>query len=138
MLTNGGVNIVVDHNTVLENGNTTLYGDQNPTEQLVFTNNIVPDNNWAIMGSGTGPGNGTIAYYYPGGRFLGGVYAVGHASYYPAGNYYPASMADVGFVNLIGGNYRLSAASPYKGAATDGKDVGCDMDALAAATGTAY
>ena len=46
-----------------------------------------------------------------------------------------AEMADVGFVDLEGGNYRLSESSPYLGAALDGTDIGADIDAIAEATG---
>jgi SAM-dependent methyltransferase len=38
-------------------------------------------------------------------------------------------MADIGFVNLSGGDYRLSASSVYRNAATDGGAVGCNIDA---------
>ena len=34
------------------------------------------------------------------------------------------------------GNYRLVPSSPYRGAATDGTDVGVNIDALSAAFGT--
>jgi len=37
-------------------------------------------------------------------------------------------------VDLSHGNYRLGPASPYKNAATDGKDPGAAIDALEAAT----
>jgi hypothetical protein len=47
-------------------------------------------------------------------------------------NFYPATVAAVGFVDLAGGNYRLTAASPYVNAATDGKAVGADQSAIAA------
>src|SRR5213595_1111325 len=40
----------------------------------------------------------------------------------------------VGFVDRTGGDYRLSATSPYKNAGTDGKDPGADIDALNLAT----
>jgi hypothetical protein len=40
-------------------------------------------------------------------------------------------------VNLAGGNYRLSGSSPYRGSATDGTDVGCNIDALAPAASAA-
>ena len=43
-----------------------------------------------------------------------------------------------GFVNLAGGNSRLSASSLYRNAGTDGKDVGCDIAALNAAAGSRY
>ena len=49
-------------------------------------------------------------------------------------NFYPPNLSDVGFVDLAGGNYRLADVSPYKGAGTDGKDVGADIDDVEAAT----
>ena len=52
---------------------------------------------------------------------------------YP-GNFFPATDAEVGFVDLSRGNYRLGPASPYKNAGTDGKDPGAAIDALEAAT----
>ncbi len=53
-------------------------------------------------------------------------------SNYP-GNFSPASMAAVGFVDATNDNYRLSSASPFTGKATDGKDIGVDFAALDAA-----
>ncbi len=49
------------------------------------------------------------------------------------GNNAAASYAAMQFINFnsgTGGNYRLSASSPYKQSATDGKDPGADIDAL--------
>jgi uncharacterized protein (TIGR03437 family) len=48
-------------------------------------------------------------------------------------NYFPSNESTIGFANPAGSNYRLLANSPYKGQATDGKDPGCDFDALEAA-----
>ena len=45
-------------------------------------------------------------------------------------NFLPLLLSLVGFVDLAGGDYRLAPTSPYKNAGTDGKDVGCDFDAL--------
>jgi hypothetical protein len=33
-------------------------------------------------------------------------------------------------VDFAGGNFRLASNSPYKNAGTDGKDIGCDFDAI--------
>jgi hypothetical protein len=58
-------------------------------------------------------------------------------STWPAGNFFPASVSAVGFVNFNGGNggdYHLASGSSLKGAASDGKDVGADIDAILAAT----
>ncbi len=57
--------------------------------------------------------------------------------YWPAGNFFPATAAEVQFVNYNGGNggdYHLQPSSPYKGKGTDGKDLGADVDAVDSAT----
>ena len=62
-------------------------------------------------------------------------------SKWPSANYFPTSMANVGFVNAqngVNGNYQLSATSPYKNAGTDGKDLGADINAIMSATAGAY
>jgi Carbohydrate binding module (family 6) len=138
VLINGGANITFDHNTVMQDGWTALYADGVPTTGFVFTNNIIPDYSWAIMGGDASPGNGTIAAYFPGSIFSKGVFAGAPASSYPAGNYYPIDLASVGFVDLANRNYRLALGSPYRNAATDGSDVGCNVDAVIAATGEKY
>jgi len=51
---------------------------------------------------------------------------------YPKDNFYPASIQQVGFVDPEKGDYRLTPSSKYKKLA-DGKDIGCDIDALAPA-----
>jgi len=134
MLINGGVDITVDHNTILEDGGSVLYADTNAVQGFTMTSNIVPDNAWAIMGGGTSPGNGTIATYFPNGTFLRGVFAGSNPGYYPAGNFYPSSLAGVGFVDLAAGDYHLAAASPYRNAALDGTDVGANINAILTAT----
>jgi hypothetical protein len=58
------------------------------------------------------------------------------ASKWPGGNFFPATVNDVGFVNFNngnGGDYHLHVGSPYKGAASDRRDPGADIDALDAA-----
>jgi hypothetical protein len=127
-----------DHNTVINDGASTIMADVAQATGLVLTNNIMADNLWGIMGSNASPGNGTIAMYFPTIRILDGVFAGSDPSIYPAGNYYPATMSGVGFVNLAGGNYRLASTSIYRGAATDGTDIGCDITALNAAARTTY
>jgi len=134
----GAVNVTIDHNTVFQDGTSALYGYGAPMSGFVFTNNIIPDNSWMIMGDGVAPGNSTIATYFPGAVFRDNIFAGANPGIYPANNYFPASMSAVGFVNLAGGNYRLSAGSPYRNAATDGADVGCNIDTLDAAAKIKY
>ena len=44
-----------------------------------------------------------------------------------------ADWSAVGFANFVGGDYRLTAASKYRTAGTDGKPLGADIDAIEAA-----
>jgi hypothetical protein len=138
LLTLGAANITVDHNTIFSDGTSDLYADGPPSPGLVFTNNIMQNNAWAIMGNSASPGNGTIAAFFPGSQFLGSVIAGADPATYPGGNFYPANLDAVGFINLAGGNYRLSASSPYVRSATDGTDVGANIGAINAAAGTQY
>src|SRR5262249_5980948 len=125
MLVQGGSNVTIDHNTVIQNGWTAVYADGPQLTGLTFTNNIIPDYSWAIMGGNTGPGNNTIQTYFPGARILGNIIAGADAGSYPSGNFYPATLNAVGFVDLAGRNYALNANSPYIRSATDGTAVGC-------------
>ena len=120
----GGSNIVFDHNTLFTDGTSVVFADNPPTSGFVFTNNIVPDNAWAIMGSNASPGLGTLAAYFPGATFRANVLIHGNPSLYPSGNYFPTSVSAVGFVNIGAGDYRLTASSPYAHAATDGGAIG--------------
>jgi hypothetical protein len=60
-----------------------------------------------------------------------------YASFHPTGNHYPATVADLAFTSQSGSDYRLSALSPYRTRATDGRDPGVDYVTLLARTGSA-
>lgn len=51
---------------------------------------------------------------------------------FPAGNFNPPTLVDVGFVSPATGDYGLRTDSPYRGAGTDSKDIGVDMVELRA------
>ncbi|MBL8031704.1 MAG: SBBP repeat-containing protein, partial [Candidatus Doudnabacteria bacterium] len=128
-------NLTYSHNTALHDG-TTLNLDGSPMQNFKFTDNIAFLNTYGIKASGYGSGNDSINYSFPGGVFQKNVF-VGSGSGYPINNFYPTSASAVGFVNYNngnGGDYRLGASSPYRGAATDGKDVGADISTIATAT----
>jgi len=131
-LLNGAAEVTIDHNTAFQNG-PLLNADQEPTTGLVFTNNIAPGAE-SVVGTGTGPGFETLDTFFPGHVFARNVLAGADGSTLPSGNFFPATLNDVGFVNLADGDYRLAAASPYKNAGVDGLDIGADFGALAAAT----
>jgi hypothetical protein len=114
-----------------------VYADGPSVVGFTFTNNIVPDNAWAIMGGGSSPGNSTIGTYYPGSIVRRNVFVAGQSRTYPTDNFYPANIEDVGFVDVAGGNDRLTAASPYQTAATDGTAIGGDQSVVVALVPTA-
>jgi len=121
--------IVVDHNTINQNANLiTAYGT--PTTNFYFTNNIAPGNTYGVKGDGTATGVSTLATYFPGSTFRRNVVASAQGSIYPSDNFFPSSLTLVGFINMIGGDFRLAQFSPYKSAGTDGLDLGADIDAL--------
>ena len=58
------------------------------------------------------------------------IFGGGNAAAYPQGNFFPATRDDVGFA----ADFSLAATSPYAHAGSDGKDLGADIAAIAAAT----
>jgi hypothetical protein len=121
--------VTVDHNTVLNSGNdVNAYGA--PSLRFVFTNNILPHNLYGVHGDSAASGTGTLARYFPGAQFRRNVIAGAPRNAYPPDNFYPPSLAAVGFEKLTRGDYRLARASKYRHAGTDGKDVGADLGAL--------
>ncbi len=123
-----GEDIEIEHNTwIIKRGQVfEMYGA--PTVDLKFNNNL----GWrAEYGVRSDNGEGTAAFqkYAIEWQALGNVIAGADAARYPSGNSFPATMAEV----KLGPDFKLAADSPYKGKATDGKDPGCDMNALLAA-----
>lgn len=124
--------LIVENNTVLHSGSIIAAGDT-PTEALIFRNNVFPHNEFGIKGDNRDPGAETIATYLLGALIRKNVMVGAQAGAYPLNNFFPATFDEVGFVSFGGKNYRLSSASPFKNAGTDGKDVGADFDQLEAA-----
>ncbi len=128
LLTQGGDNIVIDHNTAFADGASIITADVTPVTGFVLTNNILSPATWTIIGSGTAPGNGTISAYYPGAPVAGNVFIGAPAASYPTGNAFPSTVNDVGFLNLGAGDLRLSPSSAYASSATDGGAPGSTLD----------
>src|SRR2546428_9389929 len=119
--------VTIDHNTGFQDG-AILWDDGSVDNATVaYTNNLSPIGGAAGADSGV-QGGGTPS------TALKNVFIRGSAGDFPSGNFYPASVVDVGFVNYAGGDYRLLASSPYTNAGTDGKDIGANIDAINAAT----
>jgi hypothetical protein len=112
---------------------------------FAFRNNIAPKRTYGFAGASTlnalldspdmPDGDQTLGTFFAAPVVTGNILTGGApASYsgYP-GNFFPASDAQVGFVDPAGGNYRLAPSSPFKSSGTDGRDPGADIDALEAA-----
>jgi hypothetical protein len=137
LLTSGGTNITLDHNTIFTDGTSVIYADGPQVFGFVCTNNIFPDNIWGVMGSASAEGTGTLANFFPGAVFERNVVIGGESWLYPSNNYFPSSISGVGFVDPSG-NYRLSSSSQYVNAATDGSAIGANVSAINNAAGTSY
>jgi len=126
----------VEHNTVMQNGNI-LFTTGAPTSDFVYRDNLTPHNSYGVT-SDAGVGRRTLDAYFPGSIFSKNVIITAEfASLYPATNYFPSSVDRVGFIDPTRRNYRLAASSPYKRAASDGTDVGADIDRLTTALAAA-
>ena len=101
---------------------------------FIYRNNLTPMGVSGFAGVGTQQGVDTLDTYFPGYVFERNVLVGAAPELYSANNLFPASQNDVGFVDFVGGNYRLSAVSPYKNAGTDGADIGADIDVIEDAT----
>ena len=125
---NDGLNITFDHNTSFSSG-AILVADQAPSTGLRFTNNLVSRGSQGVFGSGVAEGAPSLASYFPGAVFLRNAIIGASDGTYPSGNLFPAGINDVGFVDYSAGDYRLLAGSPFHNAATDGSDIGANLNA---------
>src|SRR5437867_707725 len=110
------------------------YTKATTTTRLTIRNNTPHDHGFGIPATSTGVRLNTLSIYFPSSIVTKNILPGANLALYPVGNYFPLSLNDVGFMDLAGGNYRLAPSSPYKNGGTDGKDLGADVDALAAAT----
>jgi hypothetical protein len=110
-------NVTIRNNTVYtpSGQSTVLSLDGVSSPGFVFTGNISGPSWYGVVGSGKTEGTASLDYYAPGWTFTGNVLTGRKASLYPAGNSFPATVADVGFVDYAAGNYALAADSPYLG-----------------------
>lgn len=125
-------NIKVSNNTVINSGGP-VYVYVTPAGSKVdgftFTGNIVNNGPKGVKGDGTHAGSATLEAYFTDYKFRNNVLAGGRKEDYPEKNFFPASLTDIGFVDLSGGNYALSQPGPYVDSGA-----GCDMDILLRAT----
>ena len=128
---NGYHNVTLDHNTHFQNGNImVLHGS--PSTGFVYTNNITnrSASGYGIFGDGVGEGNAALARFTPGHSVRNNVFIGAASAQYPPKNLFPASAAEVKFVDFQGGKFQLTPQSPFKAAASDRGNPGCHFDRL--------
>jgi hypothetical protein len=142
-------NVTINHVTAFPPSMQFMVGDTVATssamKNFVFTNSIVNAGVYPVWSTGGGTTNcahadqplATFNACFSPYSFASDAVIGSSSSYppslWPPGNFFPATASAVQFVNYnggIGGDYRLQSSSPYKGAGTDGQDLGADIDAL--------
>jgi hypothetical protein len=146
---------VFDHNTIINDGDI-MFANGTEVADVDFTNNITNHNaarttnpNYGINGVGTGVGNATLTGKFVqytvtknvmangtnySGNYTGSTFgATAAGNFFPGSSATPGNFTSVGFTSLTNRDYRLAASSVYNNAATDGTDVGANIDALEAA-----
>lgn len=104
-----------DHNTLLHTANNIAFA-YGTIKNIQMTNNI---SQWY---------DGFQGLTYSG--WEKNVFTGGKPAGFSNSNYFPAAISNVNFINYAGGDYRLANNSPYKNAATDGSDIGCNINNL--------
>ncbi len=143
-------NVAINHVTAFPSNMLFMIGDMvaasTPMKNFAFTNSIVNAGGTPVWSTGGGPANCafhddpdiTFSTCFSGVTFVGNAIITTSPKFsWPKKNFFPASAGALRFANYnggIGGDYRLASSSPYKGKATDGKDLGADMDAIHSAT----
>ena len=122
--------LTVDHNT-FDHKSTMIVAAGIPSSNFTWTNNIGLHNEYGIFGDALGVGLTALNYYLTPYTFIKNILAGANSAIYPVNNWYPALFSSIGF-GTSGAitDYRLPAASEYRNAGTDGKDIGSDNDAI--------
>jgi hypothetical protein len=121
--------IRVAHNTAFTEDVIVMF-DGGANQDIALQNNLFTRGKYGIFGSSKGEGNSALGYYAPNARVAGNVLVGAPASIYPDGNFFPTGTLVVGMTDYAGGDYSLSATSPYATAGTDGTAPGADVAQL--------
>jgi hypothetical protein len=129
----GPNDLQISHNTLFQSGTLIWAGQFNgifiPKNNFVFKDNIAAHNGYGVIGDNDGVGGITLGHYFPNAVFTKNILLGGSAGLYSnyQGNYFPSSWDSV-FVNQAGGDYRVVSGSQYSNSATDGQDLGANID----------
>ncbi len=130
----GPLDIKIDHNTVFQSGCMVLVAYSQPSVRFEFTNNVGKGD--ICSASDKGIGTSAIEYHFPAAVVVKNVFAGAKESSYPPGNFFPARADMVEFANFAEGDYRLTGGG-YKGAGTDGLDLGANIESVMRASAAA-
>jgi len=135
-ITSAPRDVTIDHNTIIsDHGSGVVQADGPPILQFRFTNNLAKHNSYGFIGTSHGVGNDSISAFFPASDISGNVLAGGSPAAYPPGNSFPTpAQFEAQFASYSGGDYRLLAASPWRGAGLDGLDLGVVFGSAATAS----
>lgn len=137
----GILDLAFIHNTSDETGPASIQFTGEKAYAMKVMNNAQPANTYGYKGDGVNDGNPTFSAYTWGIDFRGNILAGADSGAYPAGgsggnaNHYTGFTWASQFVDYANGNFRLASTSVGKNAATDGTDIGADIDALNTSVG---
>jgi uncharacterized protein YjdB len=136
--------LTIENNTAFSPNNSSfVWGGQQPSASLRIRNNLTGGGQYQIFSP---QGQGTAAWNYvagPGSVFLGNVVALAEPANSPTGNFYPATLADIGLTGGAAAAYSVTASltdltlassSTHKAKGTDGKDPGANLALIQAMT----
>lgn len=123
--------LVIENNTVINSSNIT-FAYEAPVKNFVFRDNIIFEKGYGFAGDSTTPGQAVIDKYFPNAVVGSNIIVGGSGSNYRSRNFYPASVKQVGFVNVETGDYRLRSDSPYSNKSSKGKSIGANIDSQTA------
>jgi hypothetical protein len=132
----GPSDVVIQHNTVWQTGNVLeAYGGTKdrpiPIQGFTFKDNLIFNNDYGVHGQDRASGLDTINTFFPAAVFTSNAIAGADCRQYPAGNQCLDRDAFTSqFVAPARGDYRLSPSSRFRGAASDGHDLGADVARL--------
>lgn len=129
-ISEGPREVTIAHNTILQTDSVLAFAGDRACPNFNFVDNLVFHNKYGVKGSGLSTGSPSINFYMPAGAFTNNILVGGKRALYPAGNYFPATLAEVDMTDPAHGKYKLRPSSSYVAAASDRTAVGCDVPKL--------
>jgi PKD domain-containing protein len=139
LIIDGPGTVTIDHNTTDHPNKSQINLSGSPLiGDLILTNNLFQRGSYGIFGDASSEGTTSLNAYCAAWTVVKNTIAGATASRYPADNFFP-TVADwqAQFVDYANQDFHLTAASPYRSAGTDGRDLGADVDGVLAATAPA-